>query len=117
MNLLSRAGKDRRSERHGNASGNMGWTFPLLREIVRVTCVIASEIDTPVGIKPIAWHLVTNRKALTLKSALELIDWYRCCWEIETLFHVLKNGRRVEALQLDSQAKLELALALYLVVS
>ena len=36
---------------------------------------------------------------------------------IETLFHVLKNGCRVEALQLDSLAKLQLALALYLVVS
>ena len=47
----------------------------------------------------------------------ELIDWYRCRWEIETLFHVLKNGCRVEALQLGHVKKLELALALYLVVA
>jgi hypothetical protein len=48
---------------------------------------------------------------------VELIDWYRCRWEIETFFHVLKNGCRVEALQLGCVAKLELALAVYLVVS
>lgn len=84
---------------------------------VRVTCVIASEMDPPDGIKPIEWRLVSNRPVTTLEAAVDLIDWYRCRWEIETLFHVLKNGCRVEALQLDSQAKLELALALYLVVS
>jgi IS4 transposase len=37
-------------------------------------------------------------------DAVELIDWYRCRWEI-------KNGCRVEVLQLGSVAKLELALA------
>ena len=46
-----------------------------------------------------------------------MIDWYHCRWEIEILFHVFKNGCRVEALKLGSMAKLELALAVYLVVS
>lgn len=36
---------------------------------------------------------------------------------IETLFHVLKNGCRVQALQPGEIKKLELALALYLVVA
>ena len=31
---------------------------------------------------------------------MELIDWYRARWEIELYFHVIKNGCRVEALQL-----------------
>ena len=84
---------------------------------LRVTGVIAREVDAPAGVKPLEWRLLTNRPVLNLASAVELIDWYRCRWEIETLFHVLKNGCRVEALQLDSVAKLELALALYLVVS
>lgn len=84
---------------------------------VQVTCLIATEVNPPPGCKAVEWRLLTNRPVLALESAVELIDWYRCRWEIETLFHVLKNGCRVEALQLDSQAKLELALALYLVVS
>lgn len=82
-----------------------------------VTCLIAQEIDAPAGCKPVEWRLLTNRAAERFEAVIELIDWYRCRWEIETFFHVLKNGCRVEALQLGSVAKLELALAVYLVVS
>lgn len=84
---------------------------------VCITCLIATEIEAPAGCKPVEWRLLTNREVAGLEAAVELIDWYRCRWEIETLFHVLKNGCRVEALQLGSQSKLELALAVYLVVS
>jgi hypothetical protein len=82
-----------------------------------VTCLIARETDAPQGHKPIEWRLLSNRSVTTLEEAGELIDWYRCRWEIETLFHVLKNGCRVEALQLGHIKKLELALVLYLVVA
>lgn len=82
-----------------------------------VTCVIAQERKPPAGCKAVEWRLLTNRRVTHFDEAAELIDWYRCRWEIETLFHVLKNGCRVEALQLGSVAKLELAIALYLVVS
>ena len=82
-----------------------------------VTCLIAREINAPTGCKPVEWRLLTNRVADGFAAAIELIDWYRCRWEIETFFHVLKNGCRVEALQLGNVAKLELALAVYLVVS
>ncbi|GHT87517.1 hypothetical protein AGMMS49543_23780 [Betaproteobacteria bacterium] len=67
--------------------------------------------------KPLEWRLLTNRVARTLEAVTELIDWYRCRWEIETFFNVLKNGCRIEALQLGSVAKIELALALYMVVA
>ncbi len=81
------------------------------------TCLIAREINAPTGSKAVEWRLLTNRAAESLADVVELIDWYRCRWEIETFFHVLKNACRVEALQLGSVAKLELALAVYLVVS
>ena len=82
-----------------------------------VNCLIAREGETQDGYKPIEWRLLTNRTVTTLDQAAGLIDWYRCRWEIETLFYVLKNGCRVEALQLGDVKKLELALALYLVVA
>lgn len=82
-----------------------------------VTCVIAKEMAPPEGVKPVEWRLLSNRQADTPEAVAELIDWYRCRWEIETFFHVLKNGCRVEALQLGSVAKLELALAVYMVVA
>lgn len=82
-----------------------------------VTCLVAREINPPKGTQPVEWRLLTNRKIKDFAEAIELIDWYRCRWEIEIFFNVLKNGCRVEALQLGSVAKLELALAVYMVVA
>ena len=84
---------------------------------VEVTCLIASEVGAPAGVKPVVWRLLTNREVPTLEAAAELIDWYRARWEIELLFLTLKEGCRVEALQLSSIERIERALALYLVVS
>lgn len=84
---------------------------------VVVTCLVAREFDAPAGVKPIEWRLLTNREATTLQQATELIDWYRARWEIEILLNVLKNGCRVEALQLGTIERLERALALFLVVA
>ena len=67
--------------------------------------------------KPIEWRLLTNRTAETLEAVAELIDWYRARWEIELLFLVLKEGCRVEALQLATMERIERALALFLVVA
>ncbi|ABM57174.1 transposase, IS4 family [Verminephrobacter eiseniae EF01-2] len=82
-----------------------------------VTCVVAKETNPPAGCKAVQWHLLTNRMASDFAEVVEWIDWYRCRWEIETFFNVLKNGCRVEALQLGSVAKLELALAVYMLVA
>jgi len=82
-----------------------------------VTCLIAREIGAPPGAKPIEWRLLTNRYAETLGEAAQLIDWYRARWEIELLFLVLKEGCRVEALQLATMQRVERALALFLVVA
>lgn len=81
------------------------------------TCLVAREIHAPSGVKPVEWRLLTNRLCASLDAALELIDWYRARWEIELFFHVLKNGCRIEALQLSTVARLERALALYVVVA
>jgi hypothetical protein len=84
---------------------------------IEVTCLIASEVETPAGAKPLTWRLLTNREAPTLTQAVELVNWYRTRWEIELLFLTLKEGCRIEALQLSTIERIERALALYLVVS
>jgi IS4 transposase len=84
---------------------------------VEVTCLIASEVEPPAGAKPITWRLLTNRQASTLAEAVELVDWYRTRWEVELLFLTLKEGCRVEALQLSTIERIERALAVYLVVA
>lgn len=84
---------------------------------IPVTCVIASEIDTASGAKPVVWRLLTNRRVDSLEQASELIDWYRARWEIEMFFLVLKEGCRVERLQLSTRDRLETALTLYRVIA
>lgn len=84
---------------------------------VEVTCLIASEINVAVGAKPVTWRLLTNRAATTLEEAVELIDWYRARWEIEMFFLVLKEGCRVEQLQLSDIDRMQTALALYMVIA
>lgn len=86
-------------------------------ETLTMTCLVAREVDAPKGVKPVEWRLLTNRDAPNLEAAVELIDWYRARWEIEMFFNVLKNGCRVETLQLAAIGKIELALAVYMVVA
>lgn len=84
---------------------------------VAVTCIVAREIDAPAGVKPVEWRLLTNRAAPKTADVVELLDWYRARWEIEMFFNIVKNGCRVEALQLSSMDRIERALALFLVVA
>nr|WP_244160049.1 IS4 family transposase [Paracidovorax cattleyae] len=84
---------------------------------LHVTCVLAQEIDPPAGVKPVLWRLLSNRPVHTLQQAVEVLDWYRARWEIELFFLILKEGCRVEALQLGRVERLEVALALYMVVA
>ena len=84
---------------------------------IEVTCLIASEVNAPAGAKPVVWRLLTNRAAPTLEAAAELVDWYRARWEIELFFLVLKEGCRVERLQLGDTERLQTALALYMVIA
>lgn len=84
---------------------------------VQMSCVIACEIGAPAGAKPVVWRLLSNRVAQTLEQAAELVDWYRARWEIELLFLVLKEGCRVERLQLMHIERLQTALAMYLLIA
>ena len=84
---------------------------------VQATCLVAKEPAPPDGDKPVEWRLLTNLEVTNLEQAAQMIDWYRARWEIEMFFHVLKNGCRIEALQLGSIEKIERALVLYMVVA
>ncbi len=85
--------------------------------VVHATCIVAKEINPPAGEKAVEWRLLTNRSAATLEQALELVGWYRARWEIEMLFHVFKNGCKIEDMQLERIERIERALVLYLIVA
>ncbi|MEX3526666.1 MAG: IS4 family transposase, partial [Burkholderia sp.] len=82
-----------------------------------VSCLIARKIDPPDDGSPLEWRLLTNREVADLDAAAQLIDWYRARWEVEIFCHVLKNGCRIEALQLSSIDRIERALALFMVIA
>ena len=84
---------------------------------VQASCIVAKEMQPAAGDKPVEWRLLTNLPVQTLEQAARMIDWYRARWEIEMFFHVLKNGCRIEALQLGSIERIERALVLYMVVA
>jgi len=63
------------------------------------------------------WRLLTNRTIPTQEAAVELLDGYRARWEVELFFLVLKEGCRVERLQLGDTDRLQSALALYMVIA
>ena len=84
---------------------------------IEASCLVACEVNAPAGVRPMVWRLLTNRVAATLQEASELIDWYRARWAIELFFLILKEGCRVERLQLSSKERLESALAIYLVIA
>ncbi len=83
----------------------------------QVTAIVAREMNPPPGERPLEWRLLSNCKANTLVEAAELVDWYRCRWEIEMFFNILKNGCKIEALQLSAMPRIELALALFMIVA
>lgn len=84
---------------------------------VTAWAVLAEEVDPPAGVAPIRWMLLTSRAVTTLAAALECVAWYRLRWLIERYHYVLKEGCRVEQLQLESVERLERALATYAIVS
>ena len=40
---------------------------------IEMTCLVASEIDAPAGVKPVCWRLLTNREVTTSAQIIELI--------------------------------------------
>jgi Transposase DNA-binding/Transposase Tn5 dimerisation domain len=88
-----------------------------LLEPVAVQVILAEQTDAPAGQTPVRWLLVTTRPALTPEAVVQAVTWYSRRWLIERLHFVLKSGCRIEALQLETAARLQRALATYLIVA
>jgi hypothetical protein len=84
---------------------------------VTVTALLATELQPPAGEDPLDWLLLTNLPVETPEQAIEKLAWYLCRWQIEVYFKVLKSGCRVEQLQLEKRARLEPALAFYMIIA
>lgn len=84
---------------------------------VRLRVVWVSEPSAPAGTEPLEWMLLTSLPVAEVASAWQVVEYYRQRWQIERFFYVLKQGCQVEALQLQTRARLEAAVAVYLIVA
>lgn len=84
---------------------------------VTITVMRAREEQPEPGCDALDWMLLTNRSATTLAEAETLLEWYVCRWQIEVYFRILKTGCGIEHLQLADFSRLQVAIAIYLIVA
>jgi len=84
---------------------------------VRLRVIWVSEPAAPDGAQALEWMLLTSLCIEDISQAWQIVEYYRQRWQIERFFYVLKQGCRVQTLQLQSRARLEAAVAVYLIVT
>lgn len=73
---------------------------------------------TPVAAdEALEWLLLTRLPVITFEQAATVVAWYSVRWCIEVYFHMLKNGCQIERLQLETEERLLLRLALYMIIA
>lgn len=80
---------------------------------VTLQVIEAYEAAPPAGAQALHWILLTTCAVEDFASACTCLDWYAHRWLIEQYHRVLKSGCRLEALQLHTASRLQVALALY----
>jgi hypothetical protein len=82
-----------------------------------LTVVLAQENKPPKGVPAVRWLLLSTLPVRRFADAVRLVRWYARRWLIERYNYVLKSGCRLEQLQLETEERLERALATYAVVA
>ncbi len=84
---------------------------------VMVYVVHCSEVNPPSEKEKVEWLLLTSYPVETADTAIEVIHWYLCRWQIETFFKILKSGCTVEKLQFETLRATQNCIALYLIIA
>jgi len=78
-----------------------------LPKSIPLTLVRVMEIDTPPGVEPILWHLLTTHEIHDAAMAWQVVQWYRMRWCIEQFFRTLKQqGLQLEDSQIETADRL-----------
>ena len=75
------------------------------------------EPDPPAGQEPVDWLLYTTEPIRTRREIEDVVDFYRCRWQIEELNKALKTGCVVQERKLESLDALMTMLALSLPIA
>jgi hypothetical protein len=84
---------------------------------IYVNAILVKEEHPPKGEEPIEWLLLTSLPIETFAEVTKVIGYYCCRWEIEIYFRVLKSGCKIQELQFERQDRLEVCLAMYMIVA
>jgi Transposase DNA-binding/Transposase DDE domain len=85
---------------------------------IEVSVVYVKEINPPSDIKePIEWVLYTSLPVNSAEDALQIVNYYKLRWLIEIFHFVLKQGAKVEELQLEIPQALQNAIVTYSMVA
>lgn len=82
-----------------------------------VWVIEAREESPPAGATPVHWVLLTTWPVENAADCVRLLGYYTQRWTIERLHYTLKQGLRVERLQIDDAVSLQHALAVCFVVA
>lgn len=84
------------------------------RSTIKMYALVAREIEADkLGSKTIVWRLLTTIPLHSLDDAEKAIEMYAQRWLVERFHYVLKEGFRIEKLQMESADNLKRAIALY----
>jgi hypothetical protein len=84
---------------------------------IDINVVHVFEHDAPEGQEPVDWLLYTTEPVDTKKQIEDVVDYYRCRWQIEELNKALKTGCVVQERRLESLDALTTMLALSLPIA
>lgn len=86
------------------------------RQPLFIYVVYAKEIDPPTGVKGLEWLLLTDLNVEDFNQARTVIEWYRCRWEIETYFRVIKGGCNIVDNRLRTDQRKLNCIAIYMII-
>jgi hypothetical protein len=85
---------------------------------VTLQAVFIREDNPPDNVEePIEWLLLTNWDVNRFEDAVQIVKWYRCRWQIEVFFKVLKSGCSIEECRLETNERLYPFIALKSVIA
>ena len=84
---------------------------------IRIWAVLAQEVETPEGVTPLKWLLLTTIEIQSFEQAVEVMGWYCLRWGIEVYHKTLKQGCKIEQRQLGNADRIESCLAIDMVIA
>lgn len=82
-----------------------------------IAVISAFEPDPPNDRHPIKWTFLTNLPTRNKSDCIQVLDWYKQRWKIETYFKILKSGLKAEESKLRTADRLARLIAIYCILA